>query len=374
MRLKILNYAWHIGHQYELHRLPHDFFLLTGEGFRRWNFKSRPLRPNVKFVPVGGLRDGHGFDLAILHFDEDILEPSPSLPYPFRTLLECLRIPIIAICHGPAPFRPGAEGDAGAAVTVDESKRRAVIELIGERALVITNSHQAAREWRFPRSRTIWHGLDPDEYPRTTYERKVLTIINSLARKPLYQGHDLYRQAMTALPCDYLGKDPGREFRRLPPPRPSWSPWRMLWNAADFLGGKSDEARSARGWRRWISDGYSRAYFGAYRGLIARYSIYLNPTLRSPMPRSRLEALFCGLALVTTRHHDVDLWLEDGVTGFCADDAPTLRDRLRILCDDPALCRKLGRAGREMAQERFHISHFLAKWQDTIEEVQGSRR
>ena len=374
MRLKILNYAWHIGHQYELHRLPHDFFLLTGEGFRRWNFRSRPLRSNVGFLPVGGLGDGKDFDLAILHFDEDVLEPSPSQPYPFRTLLDRLRIPIIAICHGPAPFRPGAADAAVAAVAVDEEKRRAVVELVGERALVVTNSHQAAREWRFLRSRTIWHGLDPDEYPQTTYERKVLTIINSLARKPVYQGHHLYKRTTTALPCDYLGKDPGKEFRRLSPPRPFWSPWRLLWNVADFLAGESDEARAALGWRRLISDGYARAYFGAYRDLISRYSIYLNPTLRSPMPRSRLEALFCGLALVTTRHHDVDLWLEDGVTGFCADDAPTLRDRLRILCDDSALCRRLGVAGREMARERFHVRHFLAKWQETIEEVRDTRR
>ncbi|PYT36126.1 MAG: hypothetical protein DMF52_08525 [Acidobacteria bacterium] len=373
MRLKILNYAWHIGHQYELHRLPHDFFLLTGERFRRWTFKSRPLRHNVRFHPAGEIGGGTSFDLAILHFDEEILEPSAAWPYPFRHLLEGLRIPIIAICHGPAPFRSDPAGTANGLVVIDETKRRAIVELVGERALVITNSYQAAREWRFSHSRTIWHGLDPDEYPQTTYERKVLTIINSLSRKPVYQGHDLYRQTTTALPCDYLGKDPGSEFRHVSAPRPPWSPWRLLWNAADFLAGKSDQARAARRWRRWISDGYARAYFGAYRDLIARYSIYLNPTLRSPMPRSRLEALFCGLAVVTTRHHDVDLWLEDGVTGFCADDAPTLRDRLRTLCDDPSLCRRLGLAGREMARERFHVRHYLAKWQEVIEEVLSTR-
>ena len=228
MRLKILNYAWHIGHQYELHRLPHDFFLLTGERFRRWTFKSRPLRHNVRFHPAGEIGGGTSFDLAILHFDEEILEPSAAWPYPFRHLLEGLRIPIIAICHGPAPFRSDPAGTANGLVVIDETKRRAIVELVGERALVITNSYQAAREWRFSHSRTIWHGLDPDEYPQTTYERKVLTIINSLSRKPVYQGHDLYRQTTTALPCDYLGKDPGSEFRHVSAPRPPWSPWRLL--------------------------------------------------------------------------------------------------------------------------------------------------
>ena len=380
MRLRILNYPWHVGHQYELHRLPHDFFLMTGNGFRRWNFRSRPLQPNVAFVPAAAVGDGRGYDLAILHFDEEVLAPSSPAPYPFRRLLESLRIPIIALCHGPAPFR--AEGGevsaalpaAGEAVVIDEEKRRAVADLIGARALVVTNSHQAAREWRFPRARTIWHGLDPADYPQTSYEKKALTIVNALARKPIYQGYDLYKKVTAGLPCDYLGKDPEHEFHRVSVPSRPWSGWRLLWNAADFAFGSDDLARGARGWRRVVSDGYARSHFGAYRNLIARYSVYFNPTRLSPMPRSRLEALFCGLALLTTRHHDVDMWLEDGVTGFAADDAVTLRERLRALCEDPALCRRLGRAGREMAHEKFHVRHYLAGWQEAIAETMDGRR
>src|SRR5262249_5699231 len=124
--------------------------------------------------------------------------------------------------------------------------------------------------------------------------------------------------------------------------------------------------RGARGWRRIIADGYARSHFRAYRDLVARYSIYLNPTRLSPMPRSRLEAMFSGLALVTTRHHDVEMWLEAGVTGFMADDAPALREWLRLLGGDPDLCRKLGLAGREMAHDRFHVRHYLASWQEAI--------
>jgi glycosyltransferase involved in cell wall biosynthesis len=374
MRLRILNYPWHVGHQYELHRLPHDFFLMTGEGFRRWNFRSRPLQPNVAFVPAAGVGDGRGYDLAILHFDEEVLAPSSSAPYPFRRLLESLRIPIIALCHGPAPFTSGGAGAPGGGVTVDEEKRRAVVGLIGDRAMVVTNSHQAEREWRFPRARTIWHGLDPADYPRTTYEKKALTIVNALARKPIYQGYDLYKKVSAGLPCDYLGKDPEHEFRRVSVASRPWSAWRFLWNAADFAFGSDDLARGARGWRRFVSDGYARSHFGAYRDLIARYSAYFNPTRLSPMPRSRLEAMFCGLALVTTRHHDVEMWLEDGVTGFSADDPATLRERLRVLCEDPALCRRLGRAGREMAHERFHVRHYLARWQESITETMDAGR
>jgi glycosyltransferase involved in cell wall biosynthesis len=381
MRLRILNYPWHVGHQYELHRLPHDFVLLVGEGFRRWNFRSRPLQPNVSFAPAAGVGDGRGYDLAILHFDEEVLRPSSSAPYPFRRLFERLRIPIIALCHGPAPFRvtggdpAAAEGaTSGAGVTVDEEKRLAVVDLIGDRALVVANSHQAAREWRFPRACTIWHGLDPADYPQTTYEKKVLTVINSLARKPVYQGYDLYKAASAGLPCDYLGKDPECEFHRVSVPSPAFNPWRVLWNAADFAFGSDDLARGARGWRRFVSDGYARSRFGAYRDLIARYSAYFNPTRLSPMPRSRLEALFCGLALVTTFHHDVEMWLEDGVTGFASNDPAVLRERLRALCADPALCRRLGRAGREMAHERFHVRHYLARWQEAIAETMDARR
>jgi len=373
MPLRILNYAWHVGHQYELYRLPHRFVLLTGDGFRRWNFRTRPLRPNVELLPVDRVADWRAFDLAILHFDEQVLEPPVGRAYPFRRLLERLEIPIIAICHGPAPFLAGPGASRGDGVAVDEARRSAIAGMVGTRALVVTNSLQAEGDWRFARSRTIWHGLDPDEYPETSYERKVLTIVNSFAQKPVYQGHRLYKEVSAGLPCDYLGKDPAAEFRRVPPPRPVGSPWRLLFKAADALGGDTDAARGAPGLRRAISDGYGRAPFRVYRDLIARYSIYFNPTRLSPMPRSRLEALFCGLALVTTSHHDVGRWLEDGVTGFMADDPATLRGRLKELCDDPGLCRKLGEAGRQMARERFHVRHYLKTWHETIEEVLGTR-
>src|SRR5262249_5368932 len=149
--------------------------------------------------------------------------------------------------------------------------------------------------------------LDPAEYGETSYERKALTIVNSLRRKPAYQGYLLYKDATAGLPCDYLGKDPEREFRRVSVPSRPWSGWRLLWDAADLVAGRDDLARGALGWRRIVSEGYARSHFAAYRGLIGRYAIYVNPTRLSPMPRARLEALFSGLALVTTSHHDVPL-------------------------------------------------------------------
>ncbi|MBL8949274.1 MAG: hypothetical protein JNK82_00760, partial [Myxococcaceae bacterium] len=76
-RLRILTYRWHCAHQYELFKLPHDFTLLAGrpQFSREWDFSTRPLRENAKFVPREAL-DLNDFDLAILPFDESCVNPS----------------------------------------------------------------------------------------------------------------------------------------------------------------------------------------------------------------------------------------------------------------------------------------------------------
>ena len=51
---------------------------------------------------------------------------------------------------------------------------------------------------------------------------------------------------------------------------------------------------------------YANAKFDNYVRALGEYSIYFNPTIRSPMPRTRGEAMMCGLAIVTTKNHDVE--------------------------------------------------------------------
>ena len=63
---------------------------------------------------------------------------------------------------------------------------------------------------------------------------------------------------------------------------------------------------------------YADARFAHYVAALHGFDIYFNPTLRSPMPRSRGEAMLCGLATVNADSHDVDRFIENGMNGFYA--------------------------------------------------------
>ena len=58
---------------------------------------------------------------------------------------------------------------------------------------------------------------------------------------------------------------------------------------------------------------YGALWFRSYVDLVREYSVFFNPTLRSPMPRSRGEAMLSGLATVNAKNHDVERFIESCV-------------------------------------------------------------
>ena len=107
--MRVLTYRWHVPHQYELFKLDAEFTLVTdlGEGSCRWwDLGQRPLPANARFARWRDI-DPNNFDLAILHFDENVLHISPDdraigakWGKTFRFLQRHLTIPRIAVCHG----------------------------------------------------------------------------------------------------------------------------------------------------------------------------------------------------------------------------------------------------------------------------------
>lgn len=112
----------------------------------------------------------------------------------------------------------------------------------------------------------------------------------------------------------------------------------------------------------------------AYRGMVAHEEIvaamrdadvFVLPSLGDTMPRVVMEALACGLPVVTTRESGCDHVIRDGENGFIvpAGDPAAIAMVLRRLAADPDAARAIGRAARRTAEaftwER-HADAFLA--------------
>ena len=344
-KLRILTYRWHVPHQFELYRTGHHFTLLTGTGTAlcdSWEFVKRPMPGNARMIPADQV-DTRDFDLAILHFDENVLYPelcNGKVPddwgQTLRWFLDNVDLPKVAICHGTPQFVGQYNGNyAGPDLgQVLEAERKAVVDLLGD-IRVVCNSHQAQSEWGFRNGLTIWHGFSPHEYPAGSHERDVLLMLQAaLHNRPHYNGlfvfEDVRRLVANRLHMEYL---------KTPEPSQGYTPASPEWAVSKY----QDYVRE-----------------------VGRYSIYFNPTVRSPMPRVRGEAMMAGLVSVSLRNHDVDLFIKNGVNGFYADTPEELAGQLLWLADHPREREKIGHASRVTAMDIFNQDRYLAEWSQLL--------
>lgn len=99
------------------------------------------------------------------------------------------------------------------------------------------------------------------------------------------------------------------------------------------------------------------------------YSVYLNTTIDSAMPRSRAEALMCGTPIVTTKNYDIEKYLIHGKSCLFADSKEEMLISCNRILQSSSLMEDLSAAGREAAIEHFNIKTYIQRWKEVFEEV-----
>lgn len=117
------------------------------------------------------------------------------------------------------------------------------------------------------------------------------------------------------------------------------------------IGREEIEASVARGDVRWVG------YIDDVRPYLHDASVFVLPSYREGLPRSTLEAMACGLPVVTTNAPGCRETVIDGRNGRLVDvgDVDGLTKAMRDLADDPALRAEMGRQSRLLVVERFSI-------------------
>lgn len=93
------------------------------------------------------------------------------------------------------------------------------------------------------------------------------------------------------------------------------------------------------------------------RPWIAASSVFVLPSYREGLPRSTLEAMAMGRAIITTDAVGCRETVEEGRNGFLvpARDARALGEAMMRFIDDPGLAGRLGGASRALAERRFDV-------------------
>lgn len=340
---RILTFRWHVPHQYELYRSGHQFDLLTGivDNFtKEWSYDQRPFPANARFLPFNKL-DFRDYDLAIVHFDENVLDwqntngvLDQSWGKMFSFFLDEVSLPKVAICHGTPQFYGQYNDDSCPTekkYSVIEESRLNLVDKLSD-VLVICNSYQAEREWQFKKSRVIWQGFEPSEFPLTQYAGGILSLGRAMAERKHYRGFEIFQDVMNRI-------------------SESDHPRKFTVNEPEVVA-KNNK--------------YAYVKYRNYIDAIRDYSIYFNPTIRSPMPRSRGEAMMCGLTTISFNTHDVELFIKNGVNGFYSNDTGELAEYLNFNLKNKSACERIGKKGRATAMDLFNIDRYLSQWQHVI--------
>lgn len=90
---------------------------------------------------------------------------------------------------------------------------------------------------------------------------------------------------------------------------------------------------------------------------------------------SVLEASASGLPVVATRHEGIAETMIDGETGFLVDefDVDGMANAMLRLIEDPALCSRVGTAGRLRVESRFSMDHSISGLCSILEAAAGHR-
>lgn len=121
----------------------------------------------------------------------------------------------------------------------------------------------------------------------------------------------------------------------------------------------------------YIDDG-SVEFPGEVKDPVAFYqsaSVFVLPSYyREGLPRTLLEAMSCGRAIITTDWPGCREPVEDGVNGYMipVKDAAILADRMQKLAEDPALLRKMADAAYDTCRNKFEVSIINRQMRDAI--------
>ena len=338
---RILSYRWHCSHQYELFKLDCNFYLFNGLGpsiTNFWDYGARPLANNISFINPKDFKL-NDFDLAILPFDEFLIDSSidsnSEWSETFNYLFNNLSIPKIMLCHGTPIF---TKDSTTSGYIIDKSVKEKIVEKL-RNVLVICNSYQAQKEWGFYNSKVIWHGFDPDEFlPQYNSSASILSLFTKNMipdYRPYYRGFNFFNEV--------VGLD-----------------YKNLFNINKIYDHEPSSFDN-------IND-FAIKKFKNYRDEITKHSIYFNPTQRSPMPRSRGEAIMSGLVCVSADNHDVSKFIQNGVDGFYSNDKAEIYDALKFLTMNNQGRRKMQIKSRDLAIKYFSLERYHQEWIDALKE------
>ncbi|MBB2488171.1 glycosyltransferase family 4 protein [Mitsuaria sp. WAJ17] len=311
-RLRILTWHVHGNYLYNLSQVPHDFYLLKDSDDspqRCGRCGVLPWGDNVHDAPVHAL-PGMRFDAVLYQSRQAWDEDRPRWLSPAQQAL-----PRIVLEHDPPQQHP-----TNTLHWADDPH-----------TLLVHVTPFNALMWDPGRCpvRVIEHGVRLlDERTWEGEQARGLVVVNHLARRGRRLGADLYQQMQQRLPMSLAGM------------------------GSEVLPGGLGEVGQLQLPR-----------------LMAAHRFFFHPVRYTSLGLALVEALLMGMPVVGLATTELSTVIRSGENGFIDTRPESLAEAMQALLEDPALAARWGRAGQQMARDRFGIDRFVADWMQLFREA-----
>jgi glycosyltransferase involved in cell wall biosynthesis len=105
--------------------------------------------------------------------------------------------------------------------------------------------------------------------------------------------------------------------------------------------------------------------------LLQESDVFVLPSSVEGLPNALLEAMSCGLAVITTRVGGNSEIIEDGINGLLIDpdNSQQLKNALMKILSKKDLSEKLGRNARKTIEDGFSIDHITTEHEKFYKEL-----
>lgn len=311
-KLNILCCPTHEGQQTMMSKTGHNFYMVSGQGIKTWDFHTRKLPENFILynLPLEHMRGDIPFDLIL---SNERLGQLPQL----MNLSMRSGVPVVHLEHTERIPRKVTVGNK----TYDGWTKQQFKQIIARRpkTCVFITEHNR-RSWEgLDTDVVIPHGIDHEVFDGYTGENSYgIACVNLYKERDMFCGWSYYEDIVKSVQIKLIGHNPGLS---------------QSVNNVDELVREFSTAR-----------------------------FFLNTSTLSPVPLSLLEAMCCGCPPVSTANQEVPKIIKHGENGFLFKTAEEAVGYCKQLQDDPELARKIGAAARQTIIEKFNIGSFVQKW------------
>jgi hypothetical protein len=182
-------------------------------------------------------------------------------------------------------------------------------------------TESSKKMWRDPSGFVIRHGIDSNEWKPCDYSlNSVLTTVHAFQQRDWACGYNLYMQSVMGIDNKIFGSE-----------------------------------NEAIGAEQTLS-------YDHLKDIRSRYSVYLNTSLRSPVPFALLEAMAAGMIIVSTPTCEVPFYIKNENNGFLCRDAKSFNLLLKNILNNKEKYIKFGNKTRSDIKNLASIDLFLNKW------------